>query len=151
MSTWQIILWVGLGLAGFYAVWGYPKKYHSLSGRSRFYRTVGMGIILLLLTLSLLGTYVDFMAGVSRQVGLIRQFCWLATCFLLAFSLPLIAVLDALETYVAARREKREFVEQAIREEIEKARAKKVAAGEARVTTATAAPGVVEQRVGGNG
>lgn len=149
MSTWQIILSVCLAVAAFYAVWGYPKKYHSLSGRSRFYRTIGMGVVLLLLTLSLLETFVDFSDGVSPQIGKIRHLCWLATCFLLAFSLPMIAILDALETYVAARREKREFVEQAIREEIEKVRAKKAAQATQAVTSA--GPGVVEQRVGGNG
>jgi|GEM_PF-2062677 hypothetical protein len=153
MNPFQIILSVLLTAALAYTVLGFRGKYGALSGRSRLYRTAGLGILVLLLTLSLFGTYINFYAGVSNAVGAIRQLCYWATCFVLAFSLPLIALLDALETFVAGRREKRAFLEQMIREEVEKAQAKK-AQEQAQnsvsptLTTPQTAPQTVQQDIG---
>lgn len=150
----QITLTVFLVIAVGYTVWGYPRKYGALSGRSRLYRTAGVGIIILLLTLWLIGASTDFYAGVDRRMGSLREIAHWGAILLLALSLPFVAVLDALETYVTGRRQKRAFLEQMIREEIERAQAKaaeKKAAQTPQTVTMTSGAGQTQavQQVGG--
>ncbi|GAB4458096.1 MAG: hypothetical protein OHK0029_18830 [Armatimonadaceae bacterium] len=127
MGAFQIVLIVLLVAAVGYAVLGFRSRYGALSGRSRFFRISGLGMLIVLLILALAGTYIDFSVGVSERGAAIRQLSYWMICVMLALCLPLVAVLDALETYVAARKEKREFLQNMIREEIEKAQAKKAA------------------------
>jgi hypothetical protein len=120
MTGAQIILGILLLIAVGYTILGYPNKYGALTGRSRLYRTVGLLIIDLLLMLVLMGTLIDFYDGVTKNVGLLRQAFYWSSCLLLGLMLPLVAALDALESFVAVRREKREFLEKIVREEAER-------------------------------
>jgi hypothetical protein len=150
----QITLTVLLVLTAGVAIWGYPRKYGALSGRSRLYRTAGVGVLVFLLTLILVGTYTDFYAGVTRQIGALRAAAHLGAVLILVLSLPFIALLDALETYVTGRREKRALLEQMIREEIERAQAKAAEKKTAQTTqTATVVSSGAQaiQQVGGGG
>jgi hypothetical protein len=84
-------------------------------------------VIDLLLMLVLMGTYMNFGAEVSKQVAVARFALYWGACIILGLSLPFIALLDALESYVAVRREKREFLETMIQEEVERIEAAKAA------------------------
>lgn len=123
MTGAQIALWLALAVAVAYTVLAYPNKYGALTGRSRLYRTVGLCIIDLLLMLVLMGTYIDFFHEVTRRVGLIRQVFYWSSCLVLGLSLPLVAALDALESYSAVRREKRAFLDKMIQDEVERVKA----------------------------
>jgi hypothetical protein len=107
-----------------YTVFGYPHRYGALTGRSRLYRTVGLIAIDLLLVLVLMGTLIDFGADVPRRIAALRAALYWSACVILGLSLPCIALLDALESYTAVRREKRDFVQQMIQEEITRAQAR---------------------------
>lgn len=115
----QIILAVLLGGAVLYTVFGYRHRYGALSGRSRLFRTFGLALMDLLLALALMWFFIDFGGG---NLGLARQGFYLASCVVLVLALLCIALLDALETVVAARREERNFVRQILQEEITQAR-----------------------------
>ena len=154
MDNTQITLTALLTLAVGYAVWGYPRKYGALSGRSRLYRTAGIGVIILLLLFVLIGVSTDFYAGVDRRAAGLRQFAHWMAVLLLALSIPLIALLDALETSVTGRREKRALLEGMIREEIERAQARAAEKKTGQVTQPIAANGAQTQaiqQVGGSG
>jgi membrane protease YdiL (CAAX protease family) len=121
MNALQIALGLGLAGAMAYTVLGYPHKYGALTGRSRLFRTLGLLVFDLLLLLVLIWTFTDFSKQVGQRVGRIREIFYLASCLVLGLSLPLIALLDALESYTAVRRERREFLQQAVRDEAERA------------------------------
>lgn len=110
MSPAQIVLAVLLAAALAYTVYGYPHRYGALTGRSRLYRTVGLFLLSLLLMLVFMGQFIDFYAGVERRTGALRGTFYWASCFMLGVMLPIIAVLDALESFVAVRREKRDYL-----------------------------------------
>lgn len=112
----QIALAALLGGSVFYTVFGYPHRYGALSGRSRLFRTFGLLLLDLLLALALMWFFLDFGDG---RIALARQGFYLASCVILGLALLCIALLDALETLVAARREERDFVRQILRDEIE--------------------------------
>lgn len=122
MTAGQWTLAFLLLFASGYTVWGYPHKYFALSGRSRLYRTVGLAALDLLLLLVLMGTFIDFKADVTLRVALVRQLFYWAACLVLGLTLPLVGVLDALESYTAMRRERRAFLEQIVEEEAARAR-----------------------------
>lgn len=119
MQAPQILLAVLLGGAILYTVFGYQHRYGALSGRSRLFRTLGLVIIDLLLALTLMWFFIDFGVG---KLGIARQGFYLASCVVLVLALFCIALLDALETIVAARREESKFVRQVLQEEILQAR-----------------------------
>lgn len=121
MNALQIALTIGLVGAWGYTVIGYPHKYGALTARSRLFRTLGLLVFDLLLMLVLMWTFIDFSKEVGQRVGRIREVFYLASCLVLGLSLPLIALLDALESYTAVRRERREFLQQSIRDEVERA------------------------------
>jgi hypothetical protein len=125
MTPAQIGIAVLLVGAMAYTVYGYPHHYGALTGRSRLFRTVGLVVIDLLLVLVLMGMFIDFGAEVTRRVAAVRAAFYWGACVLLGLSLPFIALLDALESYTAVRREKRDFLQQMIQEEIEKVQARK--------------------------
>jgi hypothetical protein len=119
MQAPQIILAVLLGAAVLYTVFGYKHRYGALSGRSRLFRTLGLILIDLLLALVLMWFFIPFGEG---NLGGIRQLLYILSCVILVLALFCIAMLDALETIVAARREERSFVRQVLQEEIQKAK-----------------------------
>jgi hypothetical protein len=121
MNAGTIALGILLLVAVGYTIYGYPLKYGALTGRSRLYRTVGLCIIDLLLMLVLMGTFIDFTDGVTPRVGAIRWAFYWSSCIVLGLMLPLIAALDALESFVAMRREQREFLDTIVRDELERA------------------------------
>jgi hypothetical protein len=121
MNVGTIALGILLLIAVGYTIYGYPHKYGALTGRSRLYRTVGLCIIDLLLMLVLMGTFIDFRDGVTPTVGAIRWAFYWGACLVLGLMLPLIAALDALESFVAMRREQREFLDKIVRDELERA------------------------------
>jgi hypothetical protein len=125
MNAWTITLGIALLISVGYTILGYPNKYGALTGRSRLYRTVGLCIIDLLLMLVLMGTLIDFYDGVTKEIGALRQVFYWSSCLLLGLTLPLVAALDALESFVAVRREKRQFLDEIVREELERAAAQK--------------------------
>jgi hypothetical protein len=110
MSSVQIVLAVLLIAALTYMVYGYPQRYGALTGRSRLYRTVGLFLLSLLLMLVFVGQFIDFYAGVERKVGALRWAFYWMSCLLLGLMLPVIAFLDSLESFVAVRREKRDYM-----------------------------------------
>ena len=124
MTATQIFLGIVLAAALGYTVYGYPGKYGALSGRSRLYRTVGLCIFDLLLILLFLGAFVDFNEGVMPRVAAVRRLLYLMSCVTLGLTLPLIAALDALESYSSVRRERREFLQKMAEEERERAKRK---------------------------
>jgi hypothetical protein len=124
MTPAQIGLAVLLVGAMLYTVYGYPHHYGALTGRSRLFRTVGLVVIDLLLVLVLMGMSIDFKADVTPQIAVLRAALYWGACVILGLSLPCIALLDALESYTAVRREKRDFMQQMIQEEIEKVQAR---------------------------
>ena len=117
----QIILAALLGGSVFYTIFGYSRRYGALSGRSRLFRTFGLILMDLLLALALMWFFIDFGGG---TLGLARQGFYLASCVVLVLALLCIAMLDALETIVAARREERDFVRQILKDEIQQAKAR---------------------------
>lgn len=119
MQAPQILLAVLLGGSVLYTVFGYRHRYGALSGRSRLFRTLGLMVMDLLLALSLMWFFIPFGDG---RLGLARQGFYIASCVVLVLALLCIAMLDALETIVAARREERNFVRQILQEEIQQAR-----------------------------
>lgn len=110
MSPAQIVLGVLLAAALAYTVYGYPHRYGALTGRSRLYRTVGLFLLSLLLMLVFMGQFIDFYAGIERKVGALRWVFYQSSCLLLGLMLPIIAFLDTLESVVAVRREKRDYL-----------------------------------------
>ncbi|MDX1933841.1 MAG: hypothetical protein SFU56_14680 [Capsulimonadales bacterium] len=110
MSPAQIVMAVLLAATLFYTVYAYPNRYGALTGRSRLYRTVGLFLLSLLLMLVFIGTYIDFRADVTPRAGLIRMIFYWASCLMLGLILPVIAFLDSLESFVAVRREKRDYL-----------------------------------------
>ena len=125
MTAMQIFLGMVLAAALGYTVLGYPGKYGALTGRSRLFRTVGLCIFDLLLILLFLGAFVDFNEGVVERVAAIRRLLYLMSCVTLTLTLPLIAALDALESYSSVRRERREFLNKLVEEERERVMQKK--------------------------
>ena len=119
MQAPQIILAVLLGGAVLYTVFGYRSRYGALSGRSRLFRTLGLVIMDLLFALSLMWFFIPFGDG---KLGAVRNLLYISSCVILALALLCIAMLDALETIVTARREERNFVRQILQEEIQQAR-----------------------------
>lgn len=139
----QIILALLLGGSVFYTVFGYTRRYGALSGRSRLFRTLGLIVIDLLLALVLMWFFIDFGDG---NLAAIRQSFYIISCVVLVLALLCIAMLDALETIVAARREERDFVRQILQEEINQAKLRESASastgtGNSTSTGTDAAPG----------
>ncbi|MES2463351.1 MAG: hypothetical protein V4671_22485 [Armatimonadota bacterium] len=127
MQAPQIILAALLGGSVFYTIFGYRSRYGALSGRSRLFRTFGLLLMDLLLALALMWFFIDF----GRDtLGLARQGFYLASCVVLVLALLCIALLDVLETIVAARREERDFVRKILKEEIDQAKLREGAAGQ---------------------
>lgn len=114
-----------------YTVVGYPGRYGAVTGRSRLFRTVGVGIFDLLFLLVLLATFIDWKAeiqtAVTPRAAQVRFLFYVAACLLLCFALVCIAALDALESYSAARRERRITLEKMLRQQVEEARAEAAA------------------------
>jgi ABC-type amino acid transport system permease subunit len=110
MSSAQVILAILLAAAVTYTVLGYPHRYGALTGRSRLYRTVSLFLLSLLLLLVFMGTFIDFYADVGRKIGTIRQLFYWFSCILLGLIVPAMALLDTLESLVAVRREKRDYL-----------------------------------------
>lgn len=93
---------------------GYAKGYGALSGRSRLYRTAGMGLVDLSLVLLLILVSAPF----AGKVGLWQKLALLAAIILLLISLVALALLDALETYVVGRRARRQALTEAVQEAV---------------------------------
>lgn len=114
MSPLVLIFWglliVGVGLT----LWGYPRGYGALSGRSRLYRTVGMGLLDLLILFGL----VYLSRSAKGMLPPLQTITFLAAFLGLGVSLVCIALLDALESVVAMRRVERQVIQQVIEETV---------------------------------
>lgn len=129
MNAPQIALSALLGGALFYTVFGWARRYGALSGRSRLFRTVGLILLDLLLALALMWFFIDFTGGSGNErIAALRELFYILSCIVLVLFLLCIAALDALETLSAARREERAFIQETLREEIERARAREATA-----------------------
>ncbi|WP_395144116.1 hypothetical protein [Armatimonas sp.] len=103
-----ILLAVAVGLT-FY---GYPRGYGALSARSRLFRTAGMALLVLLLALTMVFVGQDFVG----RVGDLQKLALLISLYGLGLSLVCIALLDALESFVAMRKAERQALQQVIEE-----------------------------------
>ena len=113
----QIFLAIVFGASCLYTVLGYPVRYSALSGRSRLYRFVAVILLDLLLGLLLLGTFIEFRDYVNPIMGSFRALAYGSACIFLALALVCLAVLDALESLVAYRREQRRLLSHMLEEE----------------------------------
>lgn len=128
MSTPQIVLATLFAGACLYTILGYPKQYGALSGRSRLFRTLGMFLLDLLIGLVLLYTFLDRgPGGITGRADALRSLLYLGSCIFLAFGLVCLALLDALETLSAFRRQRRQTIEEFVKDEVERARVRKEA------------------------
>jgi len=119
----QILFSALLAVTVGYTIFGWPRRYGAISGRSRLYRTVGLAILDLLLALLAMVWSIDFTGGTGDvRTGELRWTLYIASCVLLVVFLLCIAVLDALETVSALRREERAYVQRVLHEEIARAR-----------------------------
>lgn len=133
----NVFQWVfGALLAGTvgYTIWGYPRKYGALSGKSRLFRTVGMVLAnLLLLTVFLYfstdWTAMKYRIGVPSQdsARLVKasQLLYGTTWVLLATLLVGTAGLDSLENFTIYRKRRREAVDEMIQEAVAASQAKR--------------------------
>jgi len=119
-----------------YTVWGYPRKYGALSGKSRLFRTVGIVLANLFLITVLLYFSTDWDAmryriGVPTQdsARLVRasQLLYGVTWVMLSILLVGIAGLDSLENYTVYRKRRREAVDELIQEAVAASQAKRAA------------------------
>lgn len=133
----NVFQWVfGALLAGTvgYTIWGYPRKYGALSGKSRLFRTVGMVLAnLLLLTVFLYfstdWTAMKYRIGVpsqdSERLVKASQLLYGTTWVLLATLLVGTAGLDSLENFTIYRKRRREAVDEMIQEAVAANQAKR--------------------------
>ncbi len=119
-----------------YTVWGYPRKYGAMSGKSRLFRTVGIVLANLFLLTVLLYFSTDWNAmqyriGVPSQdsARLVKasQLLYGVTWVMLSILLVGIAALDSLENFTVYRKIRREAVEEMIRDAVAAGQAKRAA------------------------
>jgi len=91
-------------------VWGYPRRYGALSPRSRLFRTSGLGLLLLLVSVAWLQVSLPPLDG--TRLTAFRHLALYATGIFLALSLACVAVLDALEVWSVMRREERARIQE---------------------------------------
>ena len=94
----------------------YSRGYGALSPRSRLYRTAGMVMLCLFLVLLTIFMGREFVG----RIGLLQKLALLISIYCLGISLPCIALLDALESFVTVRKAER-VIQQAIQQTIEEA------------------------------
>jgi membrane protease YdiL (CAAX protease family) len=108
-----VLLAIAVGLTIFF----YSKGYGALSPRSRLFRTAGMALLCLLLALALIFVGRDFVG----RVGALQKLMLLISLYGLGVSLVCIALLDALESFVAMRKAERQVIQQVIENVAEEA------------------------------
>ena len=94
----------------------YSRGYGALSPRSRLYRTAGMVMLCLFLVLLTIFMGREFVG----RIGLLQKLALLISIYCLGISLPCLALLDALESFVTVRKAER-VIQQAIQQTIEEA------------------------------
>lgn len=112
MSPLILLFWGLLIIVIGVTVVGYPRGYGALSGRSRLYRTSGMGLLDLLIFLAL----VYLSRSALGKLPALQLLSFLAAFLGLGISLLCVALLDALESLVAMRRVERQVIQQVIEE-----------------------------------
>ena len=112
MSPLILIFWGLLIVSVGITLWGYRRGYGALSGRSRLFRTSGMGLLDLLIFLGL----VYLTRSLHNKLPPLQMLSFLAAFLGLGVSLVCIALLDALESVVAMRRVERQVMQQVIEE-----------------------------------
>jgi len=105
MSILQMVLALSFLGTLAYLIIGWPKRFGALSDRSWRYRVAGIGLLLLLFALGWFAA--NIMVTKGDKVGALRYMSLLLSCILLTISLACVALLDALESYAAIRRERR--------------------------------------------
>lgn len=140
----NVFQWVfGALLAGTvgYTIWGYPRKYGALSGKSRLFRTLGLVLVNLLVFTVFLYFSTDWNAmqyriGVPSQdsARLVKasQLLYGVTWVLLTILLVGVAGLDSLENFTIYRRQRREAVDEMIQDAIAASQAKRAATASGR-------------------
>lgn len=112
MTPLQLVFWGLLIVSVGVTVWGYRRGYGALSGRSRLFRTTGMGLLDLLILMGL----VYITRNLAGKMPPLQMLSFLAIFLGLGVSLVCIALLDALESVVAMRRVERQVIQQVIEE-----------------------------------
>lgn len=112
MTPLQLVFWALLIVSCGVTVWGYRRGYGALSGRSRLFRTTGMGLLDLLILMGL----VYITRNLAGKMPPLQMLSFLAIFLGLGVSLVCIALLDALESMVAMRRVERQVIQQVIEE-----------------------------------
>jgi len=116
----QSISGILVGLMIGLTVWGYPRKYGALSGRSRFFRTVGMVLFNLLLITILIYASTDWHAQLYRigmephnaaRLVAASKLVYFLIWLLIGIFLLGVALLDMLENFTIYRRQRREAME----------------------------------------
>lgn len=146
MNPLQMLFGALLAVSVLVTVLGYRRKYGALSGRSRLFRTAGMGMINLLLVVLMVFFGMNrqemLAAGGDPRVFALRQVVMLLVITFLILSLVGLAALDVLENVVVYRRERRQAFQQMIRDEIEAQAQKRAERGAAATGASTGnAPG----------
>lgn len=114
-----VLLALTIGLT----IYFYPKGYGALTGRSRLFRAAGMGLLCLLLALAMIFVGREFVG----RVGALQKLALLISIYGIGISMICLALLDALESFVAMRKAQRQVVQQAIQTVIEEAQKQKQA------------------------
>jgi len=136
MNPLQSLFSILLGIGVVYTVWGYPRKYGALSGRSRLFRTIGLVLInLLLITLLIFAStdwneqlyHVGSIPENARRMVKISQLLYYVTWLILGLFLLGVAMLDGLENFTIYRRQRREALENMIAEAVAAQKQKRVA------------------------
>ncbi|WP_309712348.1 hypothetical protein [Armatimonas sp.] len=107
-----VVFCVLLGVAIALTMIFYSRGYGALSPRSRLYRTAGMVMLCLFLVLLTIFMGREFVG----RIGLLQKLALLISIYCLGISLPCIALLDALESFVTVRKAERQVIQQTIEE-----------------------------------
>jgi hypothetical protein len=119
----MVVFGLLLALAIALLIYGYPRGYGALSPRSRLFRTAGMALLCLLMALAMVFVGRDFVG----RVGALQKLALLVSLYGLGISLVCIALLDALESFVAMRKAERQVIQQVIESVAEEAQKQKQA------------------------
>jgi len=116
----QSIFGILVGLMVGLTVWGYPRKYGALSGRSRLFRTIGVLLINLLFITILIYSSTDWHAQLYRigmephnaaRLVAASKLVYFLIWLLIGIFLLGVALLDMLENFTIYRRQRREALE----------------------------------------
>jgi peptidoglycan biosynthesis protein MviN/MurJ (putative lipid II flippase) len=136
MNLFQWVFGGLLAVALVVTVWGYPRKYGALSGRSRLFRTVGILLLDLLLITIVMYFSTDWLAmrfrvGIEteKNIQLIAasKLLYFTTWVIITILTLGMGMLDALENFTVYRKQRREALDDMIQDAIAASQAKRLA------------------------